>query len=107
MAPRRPARTAGAAGRSGTAGHAGEVTPPPPAAPLPVKKPVSTVQRASDALPIPHYGELSVASLRARLRVLDEPAIMAMLAYEKGHAHRDAVITMFERRLAKLRGQAG
>jgi hypothetical protein len=52
--------------------------------------------------PLPGYDDLSLASLRARLRTLDAPAIEAMLAYEKAHARREPVITMLERRLAKL-----
>jgi len=57
---------------------------------------------ATQAPPLPGYDDLSIASLRARLRVLDAPAIQAMLAYEKTHARREPVITMLERRLAKI-----
>ena len=57
---------------------------------------------ATQAPPLPGYDDLSIASLRARLRVLDAPAIQAMLAYEKAHARREPVITMLERRLAKI-----
>jgi hypothetical protein len=56
----------------------------------------------AEAPPLPGYDGLSLASLRARLRVLDAPAIQAMLAYEKAHANREPVITMLERRLAKI-----
>jgi hypothetical protein len=56
----------------------------------------------TQAPPLPGYDGLSIASLRARLRVLDAPAIQAMLAYEKAHARREPVITMLERRLAKI-----
>jgi hypothetical protein len=59
-------------------------------------------QPATQAPPLPGYDDLSIASLRARLRVLDAPAIQGMLAYEKAHARREPVITMLERRLAKL-----
>lgn len=54
------------------------------------------------APPLPGYDDLSLASLRARLRALDATTIQAMLVYEKAHAGREPVITMFERRLAKL-----
>ena len=57
---------------------------------------------APQAPPLPGYDDLSIASLRARLRVLDAPAIEAMLAYEKEHARREPVVTMLERRLAKI-----
>jgi hypothetical protein len=52
--------------------------------------------------PLPGYDDLSLPSLRARLRTLDAPAIEAMLAYEKAHARRDDVTAMLERRLAKI-----
>src|SRR6516225_3513056 len=52
--------------------------------------------------PLPGYDDLSLPSLRARLRTLDAPAIKAMLAYEKTHARRDDVTAMLERRLAKI-----
>ena len=54
------------------------------------------------ALPVPNYDELSVASLRARLRGLDAAQVRVLLDYEKAHAGRDAIRTMFERRIAKL-----
>jgi hypothetical protein len=56
---------------------------------------------ASDA-PLPNYGELSVASLRARLRNLDIGQVRELTEYEKAHAGRVDVIAMFERRIAKL-----
>ncbi len=57
--------------------------------------------------PLPNYDDLSVASLRARLRGTDAATVGALLDYEKSHAAREAVITMFERRLAKLTEAAG
>ena len=57
---------------------------------------------AAQAPPLPGYDDLSIPSLRARMRVLDAATLRALLAYEKAHAHRDDVITMFERRLAKI-----
>jgi hypothetical protein len=72
---------------------------------LPATKPPATAQPASKAPPIPNYDDLSVASLRARLRVLDAGTLRAMIGYEKAHANREAVITMFERRLAKMGGE--
>ncbi len=52
--------------------------------------------------PLPNYGELSIASLRARLRNLDIGQVRQLSEYEKGHAGRADVIAMFERRIAKL-----
>jgi hypothetical protein len=52
--------------------------------------------------PLPNYDELSVASLRARLRNLDIGQVRKLAKYEKAHAGRADVIAMFERRIAKL-----
>jgi len=52
--------------------------------------------------PLPNYDELSVASLRARLRNLDVTQVGQLAEYEKAHAGRADVIAMFERRIAKL-----
>jgi hypothetical protein len=54
------------------------------------------------ALPVPNYDDLSVASLRARLRNLDQSQVRTLLDYEKAHAGRPDVLTMFERRITKL-----
>ena len=67
-----------------------EAEPAPPATAL------------GEALPVPNYDQLSVASLRARLRVLDAGQVQTLLDYENAHESRPAVITMFERRLIKL-----
>jgi hypothetical protein len=56
-------------------------------------------------LPVPSYDDLSVASLRARLRNLDAAQVRALLDYEKANAGRADVVTMFERRIAKLESQ--
>jgi len=64
--------------------------------------PAAKATPATEEPPLPGYDDLSLASLRARLRGLDAPAITAMLAYEKTHARREPVITMLERRLAKI-----
>ena len=60
------------------------------------------VAEAEPDVPLPNYDELSVASLRARLRNLDAAQVKLLAAYERAHAARADVITMFERRLAKL-----
>lgn len=57
---------------------------------------------AAAALPLANYDELSVASLRARLRNLTVTQVTDLVTYEKAHAGRTEVITMFERRIAKL-----
>ncbi len=67
-----------------------EAAPAPPATAL------------GEDLPVPNYDQLSVASLRARLRVLDAGQVQTLLDYENAHESRPAVITLFERRLIKL-----
>jgi hypothetical protein len=63
---------------------------------------VPAAATAAGQLPVPNYDDLSVASLRARLRNLSADQIGQLIDYEKGHAGRADVITMFERRIAKL-----
>lgn len=57
-------------------------------------------------LPLANYDELTVASLRARLRNLSIASLTQLIEYEKGHAARADVITMFERRIAKIEAEA-
>jgi hypothetical protein len=65
-------------------------------------EPVPPATAAGEALPVPNYDQLTVASLRARLRVLDADQVQTLLDYEQTHESRPAVITMFARRLIKL-----
>jgi hypothetical protein len=53
-------------------------------------------------LPVPNYDDLTIASLRARLRNLSADQLAQLADYEKSHANRADVIQMFERRIAKL-----
>ena len=57
--------------------------------------------------PIANYGELSVASLRARLRGLTVVQVREVIAYERANANRPELIAMFERRVAKLEAPEG
>jgi len=57
-------------------------------------------------VPVPNYDELSIASLRARLRTLDVARLRQLVEYEKAHAARSDVLAMFERRIAKLEAGA-
>ncbi len=61
---------------------------------------------ADVAPPLPNYGELSLPSLRARLRNLDVAQVRQLADYERAHAARDDVLTMFERRITKLEAGA-
>jgi hypothetical protein len=56
--------------------------------------------------PLPNYDELSVASLRARLRNLDVAQVRQLAEYERAHAARADVIAMFDRRIVKLEAEA-
>jgi len=78
--------------------------PAPPAQPAPEAPMAAQTPAATEpgALPLSNYDELTIASLRARLRVLSPSQISLLLEYEKATEGRPAVITMFERRLAKL-----
>jgi hypothetical protein len=60
------------------------------------------VTDAEPGVPFPNYDELSIASLRARLRNLDTAQVKQLAEYERAHAARTDVIAMFERRMAKL-----
>jgi hypothetical protein len=64
--------------------------------------PEDAAPEASTALPLANYDDLSIASLRARLRNLSVEQLTQLIEYEKAHANRAEVITMFERRITKL-----
>ena len=83
------------------ASTAGPVTAPEPTI---AAEPVSG--SADSEAPLPNYDELSVASLRARLRNLDVTQVGRLADYERAHAARAEVLAMFERRIAKLEAEA-
>jgi hypothetical protein len=104
--PPPPPRSAAAAA---TLAAASRVAAPAAAAPAvaPAEAPApeaAALQGGAAGLPVPSYDELSIASLRARLRALDAAQVRDLLDYERAHASRANVITMFERRIAKLEG---
>jgi len=86
-----------------TAAPAETAAPAVAEVPADAQPPARSTREAS--LPVPNYDDLSVASLRARLRNLDTGQVRTLLDYEKANAGRAAVLTMFERRIAKLEGQ--
>jgi hypothetical protein len=100
-APTEAPAPAEAAATTPTAPAEPEEEHPLAAAPAPAK-PGDVAEPAGDAPPLPGYDDLSLPSLRARMRAKDAATLRAMLAYEKAHAHRDDVIAMFERRLTKI-----
>jgi hypothetical protein len=56
----------------------------------------------SGELPLANYDELTVASLRARLRNLSNDDLTQLMTYEKAHQNRPEVIKMFQNRLIKM-----
>ena len=116
--PATPRPTAAKAAAAESAASPGEAAPKPP-------KPQSTrdldktgnvrllsggangsAVAQADPPPLPNYDELSVPSLRARLRNLDVTQVRQLAEYERAHAARADVLTMFERRIAKLEAEA-
>ena len=57
---------------------------------------------AHDDLPLAGWDGLTIAAIRQRTRTLGAADILALLAYERAHAARPAVILNLENRLAKL-----
>jgi hypothetical protein len=98
-APVAPAASAAAAPAAARATAAPAEAAAPTAAPA---GPAAAL--AADDLPIPNYDELSVPSLRARMRILNAAQLQVLIDYESSHAGRAAVLAMFERRIAKVDG---
>ncbi|MGH3211205.1 MAG: hypothetical protein ACRDNO_25945 [Trebonia sp.] len=57
---------------------------------------------AGGALPLANYDELSVASLRARLRNLSNDDLSQLMTHERANQNRPEVIKMFQNRLIKM-----
>ena len=53
-------------------------------------------------LPLANYDDLSLASIRARLRGLDVGQLRVLVEYETKNAERPEVLGMFDRRISKL-----
>ncbi len=79
---------------------------PEPETPAPPARATTARRRRPAALPVAGYDDLSVASLRARLRNLDVSQLRVLADYEKSHARRADVVAMFERRIDKLGASA-
>lgn len=115
-----PAQAQGPAQAQAPAAPAPAQPAAPPAAPAqpasvepPAPKPAASEPAAAattagtGTAPLPNYEELTIASLRARLRSMDAAQVRALLGYERAHANREAVVAMYERRLAKIAAGAG
>jgi hypothetical protein len=109
-APTAPTEVKPAAAEAAGANEAAEVSAagPAKAAQAPAAAPQAPAEDAG-GLPVPHYSQLSIASLRARMRGLDVGQVRELLSYERAHEDRENVVAMFERRIAKLEeaGDAG
>src|SRR5216683_4671925 len=79
-----------------------EAAEPVTAVPAPEPEPAAAAAAQTGGAPLPNYQDLSIASLRARMRGLDLVQMRALVVYERTHAGRADVIAMFERRIAKL-----
>ena len=94
-----PAEAVPAAAAPAAAAPAGAARPAAAAPPA-----AAGTSPAGGDLPLAGYDELSVASLRARMRNLDPAQLRVLVGYESAHAGRAAVLAMFERRIAKIEG---
>ena len=93
LTPDMPAETAGAARPRGAS--------------RPSRKTSARSKSATRAdLPVPGYDGLSLPSIRARLRGLDAAQLRVLCEHEKSGANRADVVTMLERRIAKLEAAA-
>ncbi|WP_141578207.1 hypothetical protein [Actinomadura sp. WMMA1423] len=69
-------------------------------------KPAAQAEAAhiAEDLPVPDYDSATLPQLRARLRGLSADQVKLLREYERKHAGREDVISMYERRIAKLNG---
>ncbi|HXP53753.1 MAG TPA: hypothetical protein VN847_02310, partial [Streptosporangiaceae bacterium] len=81
------------------------VTPARPRGKVPAKASAPAPAAPAEA-PLPNYDQLTVASLRARLRGLSLEQVRALITYEQGHENRAELIASFERRVAKLESES-
>lgn len=64
--------------------------------------PAAETAAAPVALPLANYDDLTVASLRARLRTLSNDDLVQLREYEQAHQDRPEVVKMFTNRLVKM-----
>jgi hypothetical protein len=72
------------------------------AGPETVAAEIPVAAEPSGELPLANYDELTVASLRARLRNLSNDDLSQLMTYERAHQDRPEVIKMFQNRLIKM-----
>jgi hypothetical protein len=98
----KPAPDAPVAAESAAPGGHVRLIQPEEEAPAAPAAPAAAASAPTAELPLANYDELTIPSLRARLRNLSADQLGQLIEYEKSHADRPDVITMFERRVAKL-----
>jgi len=77
--------------------------PPPPKLPKPAELPADVeVPKVEKDLPLPDFDNISIGSLRARLKPLSVEQLVALREWEQAHANRLNVITTLDNRIAKL-----
>jgi hypothetical protein len=92
------------AGEPQAPGEAAERAEPAPAAEPQV--PGEAAERAlAGEPPVPGWAELTLGSIRARLRRLSEEDLVALQGYEESHSARPEVLSMLTNRLAKVRSE--
>jgi len=74
-----------------------------PVAGIPAPGPDVTERAPAGAPPVPGWDELTLGSIRARLRRLSEDDLVALHDYEESHAARPDVVSMLQNRLTKVR----
>jgi hypothetical protein len=75
--------------------------------PVPVPVPDEATEPALAGEPlVPGWDELSLGSVRARLRRLSEEDLVALHGYEESHAARPDVLSMLQNRLIKVRSES-
>jgi hypothetical protein len=88
--------------RAGRAARAATKAPPAPASSADASSADASSADAQAELLMPGYAGLSLPAVRARLRGLDQAQLSILLACEKSSANRADIVTLFERRIAKL-----
>jgi hypothetical protein len=102
------ARRAGTEAAERASRRAAEPPPPPtPATSAPptlVAPPVAApaTPKAEKELPIQDFDNISIGSLRARLRNLTVDDLETLRAWEQAHANRPQVVTLLNNRIAKV-----
>jgi hypothetical protein len=79
-------------------------TPPAPAVAEPDEPAVTTPEEEP---PVPRWDELSLGSIRARLRRLSEADLVTLHSYEERHESRPDVLSLLANRLIKVRQNGG